>query len=180
MRFILVFFVAITAVFGLIAAPTRAQQEKISYVGFVGAYMNHLKWMCGDWEGKDAEKIIRLHAKLANNGEAILYDAETGMSDNVMMPTYHGMYYWNPGTQVYELTQVDISGCVTQGTFRYTDTTKAEQQAIVQTLKGPVNQLSHFDIQENKFRLIVDRIATGEQQRDHKLDVVFHRVAARK
>ena len=137
-----------------------------------------LLWMVGDWKavhgtGKDATTVY-LHARLAPNGQAILFDVEFS-KDGKLVPRYTGMYYWHPAEKTFGLFQVSAEGAVLNGRFKQTGDT-AEQLATVVTANGSMQLRSQYQIRPDSFHFVADFKTDKEEKWAPALDITYERV----
>ena len=144
----------------------------------------HLKpilWMAGEWEGlekgSDGSLKVVLHARVSDNGQALLYDASFA-KDGKNYPKYQGMYYWDPAKNEIVVTQVSDEGNVAQGS--YTPAGSGADQYVKVAGTGKSFELkSHYTIEPDSFHFVGQFRPKGKDQWVPAVDVTYKRLSTK-
>ncbi len=138
-----------------------------------GEDLKPILWMIGDWTAVEEGLTVRLNARLAPNGQAILFHLDFE-KDGTVTPKYDGMYYWHPGKRQFMVTQVSSEGNVAQGTYTQQGAT-ADQLVEVAARNGTFALKSHFEIEGSRFHFMGQFRPEGKQDWAPAVDVVYTR-----
>lgn len=144
-------------------------------------HLKSVSWMAGDWEGvekgSDGSLKVRLHVRVSDNGQALLYDASFA-KDGKITPKYQGMYYWDPAKNAIAVMQVSDEGNFAQGT--YTPLGEAADQYVKVAGAGKSFELkSHYAIEKDGFHFVGQFRPEGKEEWVPAVDVTYTRLSTK-